>query len=537
MTDFNLLTGDVIDKLTPFKDASFDAVLCDPPYGLSKQPDMAEVLKHWLAGDDYQHRHTGFMGKSWDSFVPGPSTWKEILRVLKPGGFALVFGGTRTFDLTVTALRLAGFEIRDTIMWVYGSGFPKSCDISKQLDKAAGAESQRKIIGPSPNRRATHAPAGAIVNKQTSPDSVNYNITAPATDDAKRFEGYGTGLKPSYEPIIVAMKPIEGTYAQNALMHGVAGLNIDGSRIAINGENLGRGIYQTQSWKNTSKAGVGSVNENWKKGRWPANFLVSHHPNCKPQGTKKIGKGEAKSTSTPRSNYGFKLSESSADRSDSIVNYGEEEVEVWDCHEDCPVKTMDGQSGDTSSARAGGNPNNPKRGSDKSDPLWGMVDGRETHDYRDKGGASRFFYKAKTAKSERNTGCEKFNWILVNHQFHFVLPALLKQAQAWEQLSKQNRVLHGNPHPTIKPLDLCRYLANLILPPAREDEPRRLLVPFSGSGSEVLGGALVGWEDITSIELDPSHNLIAAARIKHHHPTAKLTTEKHPPVPLWKPTL
>lgn len=489
MTDFNLLTGDVIDKLTPFKDASFDAVLCDPPYGLSKQPDMAEVLKHWLAGDDYKHRYTGFMGKTWDSFVPGPSTWKEILRVLKPGGFALVFGGTRTFDLTVTALRLAGFEIKDVMMWHFGSGFPKSHNIAKALGSGGG-----------------------------------------------RWGAYGTGLKPSYEPIIVAMKPIEGTYAQNALMHGVAGLNIDGSRIAINGENLGRDIYQTQSWKNTSKAGVGSVNENWKKGRWPANTLLSHHESCKPQGTKKIGKGEAKSTSTPRSNYGFKLSESSADRSDSIVNYGEEEVEVWDCHEDCPVKTMDEQSGDTSSARAGGNPNNPKRGSEKSDPLWGMVDGRETHDYRDKGGASRFFYKAKTAKSERNVGCEKFNWILVNHQFHFVLPALLKQAQVWEQLSKQNRILHGNPHPTIKPLDLCRYLANLILPPAREDEPRRLLVPFSGSGSEVLGGALVGWEDITSIELDPSHNLIAAARIKHHHPTAKLTTEQQPPVPLWKPT-
>ncbi|MGI4260825.1 DNA methyltransferase, partial [Klebsiella pneumoniae] len=117
-------------------DSSVDAIVTDPPYGLSKQPDTTEVLRHWLAGDDYVHGGSGFMGKSWDSFVPGPAVWKEAIRCLKPGGWAVVFAGSRTQDLMAISLRLAGFEIMDTGMWLYGSGFPKSMDISKAIDKA-----------------------------------------------------------------------------------------------------------------------------------------------------------------------------------------------------------------------------------------------------------------------------------------------------------------------------------------------------------------------------------------------------------------
>lgn len=115
---------------------SVDSVVCDPPYGLSKEPDMAEVLTHWLNGDDYVHGGSGFMGKTWDSFVPGPSVWREAYRVLKPGGHQVAFFGTRTYDLGVLALRLAGFEIRDSLYWHYGSGFPKSHNISKKLAEA-----------------------------------------------------------------------------------------------------------------------------------------------------------------------------------------------------------------------------------------------------------------------------------------------------------------------------------------------------------------------------------------------------------------
>jgi hypothetical protein len=136
----DLMLGDCLDMLKELDDNSVDSIVTDPPYGLSKEPDMTEVLRHWLAGDDYVHKGKGFMGKSWDSFVPGPSIWRECLRVLKPGGHLLAFFGTRTHDMGTLAIRLAGFEVRDTVMWVYGSGFPKSMDVSKAIDKAAGVE-------------------------------------------------------------------------------------------------------------------------------------------------------------------------------------------------------------------------------------------------------------------------------------------------------------------------------------------------------------------------------------------------------------
>ena len=140
MSNYELHRGDCLEVLRTMPDNSIDAIVTDPPYGLSKEPDMAEVLKHWLAGDDYVHKGKGFMGKSWDSFVPGPAVWRECLRVLKPGGHLVSFFGTRTYDMGVLAIRLAGFEVRDQLAWVYGSGFPKSQNVSKAIDKAGSSD-------------------------------------------------------------------------------------------------------------------------------------------------------------------------------------------------------------------------------------------------------------------------------------------------------------------------------------------------------------------------------------------------------------
>ncbi|QHJ72822.1 putative DNA methylase [Proteus phage 2207-N35] len=204
-------------------DNSIDAIVTDPPYGLSKQPKMEEVLKHWLAGDDYNATGSGFMGKTWDSFVPGPSIWKEAYRCLKPGAWAVVFAGSRTQDLMALSLRLAGFEIMDTGMWLYGSGFPKSLDISKAIDKTLGAKgSKGEVTGNSGKKRSCMA--GDFKGGE-------YHDYIPATDQAKQWEGFGTALKPAYEPFILARKPLDGTYANNVLKHGVGGLNIDGCRL------------------------------------------------------------------------------------------------------------------------------------------------------------------------------------------------------------------------------------------------------------------------------------------------------------------
>lgn len=132
---FSVRLGDCREVLARLPADSVDAVVTDPPYGLSAEPDIAEVMRHWLAGDHYEHGSAGFMGKDWDSFVPGPEYWREVWRVLKPGGHALVFAGTRTQDLMTVALRFARFEIRDVVDWLYGSGFPKSLNVSKAIDK------------------------------------------------------------------------------------------------------------------------------------------------------------------------------------------------------------------------------------------------------------------------------------------------------------------------------------------------------------------------------------------------------------------
>jgi len=133
-----LYRGDCREVLQGLSEASVHAAVCDPPYGLSSEPNMVEVLRHWLNGDDYKGTAKGFMGKSWDSFVPGPATWREVERCLKPGGHLAAFAGSRTYDLMTMAIRLSGMHLRDQAMWLYGSGFPKSLDVSKDIDKRGG---------------------------------------------------------------------------------------------------------------------------------------------------------------------------------------------------------------------------------------------------------------------------------------------------------------------------------------------------------------------------------------------------------------
>lgn len=233
-----LLNDDCLNALKKIPDNSIEAVCTDPPYGLSRQPDIAEVMQHWINGDTYEHKSTGFMGKSWDSFVPGPEYWREVYRVLKPGGHAAIFAGSRTQDLMSIALRFAGFEIRETIMWVYGSGMPKSLDVSKAIDKSFGAE--REVVGVRKHptlkdtskidRQGNHQFNGANTIKD------EWELTAPATDQAKQWQGWGTALKPAYEPIILVRKPLEGTVAQNVLKWGVGGINIDECRVELSNE-------------------------------------------------------------------------------------------------------------------------------------------------------------------------------------------------------------------------------------------------------------------------------------------------------------
>jgi len=230
-----------LDVLKGLLDNSVDSAVTDPPYGLSKEPDIKEVLTKWLDGEEYDHGHKGFMGKSWDSFVPHPDIWKEVYRVLKPGGHALVFAGTRTQDLMTVSLRLAGFEVRDVIEWLYATGFPKSHDVSKAFDKRAGAE--RKVISEHEVvdiRNGHGREYGSALFAGEDTGKMMYKVTAPATDLARKWDGWGTALKPAHEPIIVVRKPLHDgkklTVADCVEKYGTGAINIDASRIAFSGE-------------------------------------------------------------------------------------------------------------------------------------------------------------------------------------------------------------------------------------------------------------------------------------------------------------
>jgi site-specific DNA-methyltransferase (adenine-specific) len=212
-----LFNEDCLSVLRRMPDNCVTAVVTDPPYGLSSHPDMKEVLRHWMNGEEYSHQGRGFMSCKWDSFVPGPVVWREVLRVLKPGGHVMAFAGTRTQDLMGLALRLASFEIRDcmsylgtvepTLDWCYGSGFPKSLNIGKSLGKSAGSE--REVVGSSrgvgveDNKGFGGIARGGVGIIQKP---IDVPITAPATDAAKLWDGYGTALKPAREPILVMGK-------------------------------------------------------------------------------------------------------------------------------------------------------------------------------------------------------------------------------------------------------------------------------------------------------------------------------------------
>ena len=273
----NVIHGDCLEELKKIDDNSVDAVITDPPYGLSntKPAQVADVLAAWVTGETeaVPAKRGGFMGADWDSFVPPPAVWQECMRVLKPGGHMAVFAGARTQDLMGLSIRLAGFEIRDTLGWIYGSGFPKSMDISKAIDKAAGAE--REVIGDSPyaSRKPNGSAGVASVGLSATPGA---KITAPATPEAAKWDGWGTALKPAIEPIILARKPLDGTVANNVLAHGVGGLNIDACRVGtqVSGTRTNgsaNDIYGDLSYT------AGKTWEPSAAGRFPANVLLDEH--------------------------------------------------------------------------------------------------------------------------------------------------------------------------------------------------------------------------------------------------------------------
>jgi DNA modification methylase len=314
--NYKVFQGSNLDVLPTLPDNSVDAIVTDPPYEL------------------------GFMGKSWDSsgIAYSVELWRECLRVLKPGGHLLAFSGSRTYHRMVVAIEDSGFEIRDMVSWISNKTFPKSMDVSKAIDKAAGAD--RKVVGINPNVvREAKVVGGSDFGGFTR---ANAEITEAATDDAKKWAGWGTALKPTVEPIVMARKPLDGTVAHNVLTWGVGGLNIDASRIKTT-DNFGGGA------KGSSGFAANYSNEGWVAGsdlgRWPANVILDEEAAT----IVDEQSGQSKSPSTYTRN---------------TDSFGQTSYQA------------------------------------------GQVAGTLSINYGDEGGASRFFYVARASKSDRNEGVE-----------------------------------------------------------------------------------------------------------------------------------
>jgi len=317
--------GDCREALKHLPDNSVDSVVTDPPYEL------------------------GFMGKKWDStgIAYDVSVWVECLRVLKPGGHVLAFGGSRTFHRMAVAIEDAGFEIRDSIAWMYGTGFPKSLDVSKAIDKAAGT---LKVVG---QGKAGKTALGQSSGYNHTNNPHEFDITEPNSPEAQQWEGWGTALKPAFEPIVVGRKPFAkgSTVAANVLLHGVGGLNIDASRIGSFNDGAARSNSPGAGRMKSGKTPIGTferssasepLNEN--QGRWPANVILDEYS----------------------------------------------------------AGLLDEQSGHTRDGVAmKGNSAGNNIFSENSKPT------APNHGYGGQGGASRFFYCAKASKRDRNEGLDE----------------------------------------------------------------------------------------------------------------------------------
>lgn len=293
-----VICGDCVEVMATFDPDSVDAIVADPPYDLTSAKRGGSGIASINLDSPYGRARIGtgngsggFMGKAWDStgVAFDPETWRQALRVAKPGAHLLAFGGTRTYHRLVAAIEDAGWEIRDCLVWAYASGFPKSLDVSKAIDKAAGVE--REVVGRRTDGRYAYGfteeakkALGAVVASESSTGFSGEMglVTAPATPEAARWQGWGTALKPAWEPIVLARKPFHGTVAANVLAHGTGALNIDATRIPIPaGDEVIGGDFSANGRGEAVPIGPGgydgsyTVRDEASKGRWPANVVLT----------------------------------------------------------------------------------------------------------------------------------------------------------------------------------------------------------------------------------------------------------------------
>ena len=371
-----ILNNDCRVAMHGMPEASVDSIVTDPPYGLS------------------------FMGKEWDHGVPGVEFWTEALRVAKPGAHLLAFGGTRTYHRLACAIEDAGWEIRDCVMWVYGSGFPKSLDVSKAIDKAAGVRGHDSVGF---NVAGKTSGLGTIQRPELRSDHPEYTKPSGVTDAAKQWQGWGTALKPAWEPIIVARKPLVGTVAANVQAFGTGAINVDGCRV----EGVPPSVPQPKlgAAKRTYGHGTGegrSGEMSIASGRWPANLIH--------------------------------------DGSEEVVGLFPQTISS------ASMRGLSGRhdAGDQSNQRI--------------KPYTNSLRG-----HNDSGSAARFFYCAKASKRDRELGLSTDAPLIAAAEM--VEREDGSDGMNSPRAGAGRTTGSRNAHPTVKPTALMRYLCKLVTPP------------------------------------------------------------------------
>ena len=452
---YKLYQGNMLEMLDDIEENSIDSIITDPPYELN------------------------FMGKGWDNAGVSfqPDTWKKCYDVLKPGGYLLAFGGSRTFHRIACAIEDAGFEIRDTIMWLYGSGFPKSMDIEKALNKRDGVEFESKL-------------ASGVGFMNTNDDGYHNTIhqleqVGESSDRAKQWQGWGTCLKPSFEPIIVARKPFKGSLVDNVIKNGVGGLNIDECRVGdetVSIHNAPKGTFAGGDWDR------GSDTSSYRDstGRFPANTILTYDE-----------------TDFDEVCGGFPYTKSSGGKQ-TMPNFKQ-------------VGAKQKELGNGNKLNFGQVTDIDRKDSDYIAPC-------------DSGSASRYFYCAKASKKDRDEGLEEFEdkplTLTENKGRTFNDRCAIcgkKFIGSPETIchcehpitDKTKSAPRKNVHPTVKPTDLMQYLVRLVTP-----NGGTVLDPFNGSGST---GKAVMYENkerdkgykYIGIELTEEYLPISKARIEY----------------------
>ena len=437
--NYKLFNGNMLDMLQVIEKESIDSIVCDPPYELN------------------------FMGKGWDNsgIAFNPETWKQCYETLKPGGYLLAFGGSRTYHRIAVAIEDAGFEIRDTIMWLYGSGFPKSMNIGLAIDKKNGVESEVIGIGQS-GSSDTHT---RTMNSETKDGKSAFGGEYEIKRATNKWNGWGTCLKPSFEPIIVARKPFKGSLVDNVIKNGVGGLNIDECRVGNETRTIPINAEEIEIKNNGSHLDTLHKNQQHERiatnlGRFPANTILTYDEND----FEEVCGGFPNTKSVKSARGGA--------RNDGTTVYNKipQNIEMnYECG------------------------------------------------YNDNGSASRYFYCAKASKKDRDEGLDEFQNVSgadITGRKEGSAGLVMeggKQNPFAGKASPNNR----NTHPTVKPTELMQYLVRLVTP-----NNGTILDPFNGSGST---GKAVMYENkernknykYIGIELTEEYLPIAKARIEY----------------------